>query len=446
VKLAAYLLCAALLQARVAASPKPLSDTSRLRYQRAVILPEAASGEACAVLDATVFAHTASRSADDLRLFRTSSPNDSIETPFVLTESESQPGDTDAARIRNVKLKTGHISFDLDMPSRPYSRVNVQLALQDFYGIATVTGSNASNSAPVFLGSFALFDLTSRHLARSTTLPLPESTFPHLHVELQLWDLAHNSLANLSADILQGASVPPTRESQTLFTSIAATTSFTQQGSRSVATLRIPAHVPIERIAFALQPGFDDDFLRRVTITAIPASASSAADKETVTGEISSVSLPRALGDQVAAVRMLTLDAALAANLRSDATVEIAIGNDANPPLPIQSVELQMRQRSLCFHAEQGTQYMLRYGDKALHPPVYQTEEVKAVQTTSAPAIAILGPQQINAAYLVEDDTKTYTEGHPELLWIALLAAVAALGAGLRHHLKHRRTEAGKRD
>ena len=73
------------------------------------------------------------------------------------------------------------------MPSRPYTEVALDLDGQDFLATATVSGTRDPNDrSSTSLGEFTLFDLTSQHLSHNTTLHLQESSFPYLHIELDV--------------------------------------------------------------------------------------------------------------------------------------------------------------------------------------------------------------------------------------------------------------------
>ena len=422
------------------------SDTGHARYQRAIALPADASGEACAVLDAAVFAHAASRSANDLRVVRVDG-GAAAEVPFALTKSGAQPDATEAAKISDAVVHGNRIGFDLLMPQRPYTRVNLQIAARNFYAVATVTGSNGRGGAavyrdaPVYLGRFALFDLESQHLSRSTALPLPESELTRLHVELQMWRPPHEVFPGLSTAILLGADVPPSREAQTVYTTVAESAEVKQQPGHTAVVFHVPAHLPIERVSFELSQEQRGDFLRYVTITAKPDASSSAQEIETVRGEISSVQLPLYLdADRDAAtVRSLSIDAALAANLRRPATLEVAIDNGTAAPLPIRTVQLQMRQRSICFNAEPGASYALRYGsngDDALHTPVYNTAPV--FQSSVARITATLVAEQLDTSIVARPQPRSYAERHPELLWTGSVGLLIVFGAALRHIVRGR--------
>jgi len=411
---AALALAALLLQIATVSSNDPVAAPQYLRFEHAISLPANATGQACVSLDASVFAHAASESLNDLRLYTASA----TETPFNFSVSGTQSIEDDPATIHNLASTNGNIVFDIDMPSRPYSAIVLDLSAKDFLGTAQV--SSADGKTP--LGTFAIFDLTAQHLSRSTTLPLQESTLPRLHVALHLAPAPGAANPNLSPSIVRGATIPPSREAQTLYTPIASTSSITQRGRYTIATIPIPAHIPIERVSFKLDPKFSKNFYRTVTITATPQDAHDRVAIETVSGAISHVKLPPTIeSDQ------LSIDAALGANLRTPATVTIFIDNANNTPLPLTVVQLEMRQRKICFEASSPATYRLMYGDPTLHAPAY---DYAAHFTPSPnPIPATLAAEQRNPTFIPRTDTRPYLERHPELLWTTFLALLGILGS-----------------
>jgi hypothetical protein len=409
-----------------------------MRYERALVVPPGASGTACAVLDAEVFAHAASRSADDLRVF---SEANGIETevPFALGESEAQPDEVAFAKASNVTIKAGMVEFDLAMPARAYTTVLLDVAAKDFVGTATVTEQAGGTAVAKAMGRFAVFDLSSRGLGRSTELGLQESSVPTIHVELKLRGLGGGAFAGATAAMVRGARVPPSREAQTLYTTVAETSEFGQSEGRSVAILQVPAHVPVERVAFAMSARVVRNFQREVTVTARPDGMPNRAMVETVAGTISDVHLSVAVDPNGAEAeyRNMVVDSTLAATLRSGAAVEIAISNGEDGPLPIKNVKLQMRQRTVCFAMDAGAKYMLRYGDEELRAPVYSAV-AQMDAGAAAPIVAMLGPERVNGSYAARVEVKSYRGRHPELLWIGLLAIVTALGAAGMHGSKQK--------
>ena len=451
-KAAVLIAAIAMLQAAAADAP-PVAQPKYMRYMRALNVQQG-SGQACAVLDAAIFPHAAP-SLLDLRIFpkTPSSPaqNTSVaphEVPYAILLIEPANQETDQAKLLNLGAGAEHsIMFDLEMPQRPYSSVTLELdpALHDFLGTATVTATDALNGKghSVLFGSFTIFDLASQHLSRSTTLPLPESTFPYLYVQLTMADApgAKSTAGRFAPSIVKGASVPPSREAQTVYTTVAETNAITTQGRESIAKFTVPARVPVERVEFLMAPGSKGNFSRdvRVTATAEPAAESAVTESEgmeadqrtslpeTVTGSILRVHASEE-GREISSDQ-LAVPTVLGANLQRAAKVEIAIENGDDQPLPIAAVRLEMRRRSLCFDAGAlaGRPLTLYYGDPALTAPVYDYERL--FTPVEKPLEVTLGPQLANPEFTPPPaPPRSFIDQHPELLWIALILAIAALG------------------
>ncbi len=415
----------------------PVADPQHLRYERSIGLPAGASGMACAVLDASAYANAGNWSEGDLRVFREGGPRKEEEVPFALSYSAAQPTDAITATVLHRRMESGDIVFDLAMPQRAYTVIDLQLAAQNFIATAEVWGSDGKGGASKWLGKYALFDLTQEHLARSTSLALQESSFAQLYVKLHMHRIDGGAFPHVSAAIVGGATVPASREAQTLYTVVATTGKMTQVGTLTVAQMDVPAHVPIERVNFVLDAGYKSDFLRNVTISAGRDGRGLASPDEVIDGEIWRVTRGGGgSGDPAIHAAKLTQIAVLASNLREAATVRVEIKNGSEPPLPIKAIEMEMRQRTICFDATLGSTYMLRYGDDALRASVYDLDEMAKMR--GMPLVAALGPEELNRNYVARRDAKTYDQRNPERYWIALLIAIAALGALASRHTKRR--------
>jgi hypothetical protein len=444
---AAALMAILLWQAAPANEP-PVAQPGYLRYLRALTVP-AGAGQACAVLDAQVFPH-AEPALIDLRIFPPSAATGAQhEVPYAITMSEAVTEETQPARLLNLGGEGGKIVFDLEMPERAYSDVTLDLDpnAANFLATATVTGMDelGGKGKSTALGSFTLFDLSSQHLSRDTTLPLEESTFRYLHVVLSVSPAPGSAPgATLLPAMVRGAQVPPSREEQILYTTVAETSSLETVGRESRATFEVPARVPVERVEFVPAPGFKANFSRDVKVTAtaepLPKGApkASAAEgeidndqraplAETVTGNILRVHANEA-GREIR-TEELGFPAILGANLQRAAKVEVDIENGDDQPLPIAQVRLEMRQRELCFDAgtARGADLALYYGDPALLGPVYDYERLFVA--ADRPLAATLGPEQLNPQFTPRPQAPlSFTERHPQVLWIALIAAICALG------------------
>ena len=398
------------------------------QYWRSLDLPvksQATSPTACAVLDADIFAHTGA-TLSDIRLFTGLTQQ---ERPFAITLSRTgELGDT--ATVLNPRLRTSNsFSFDLQMPPRAYSAVDLGLNAQNFVGSAKVTGlTSAKDPHPTFLGVFTLFDLAAQHLGRSVSLPLAESTFPLLHIDLQLLPAAGNTGFAPATAMLTGAEVPPSRVAQTLYHPVAETARFSQRGRQTVVVFQVPARVPIERITFELAPAEQRNFSRVVTITARPISGKAEATQpEQVIGSISRVHLT-ASGERLEQ-QSLSVPAILGANAQTAATIEVAIEDEDGEPLKIAGVRLEMRERRICFGAPSAAQpehMQMFYGGINIRPPVYDFG--RTFNPAIASRVAVLGPEHTNRNYHPAPRQLTLSARYPELLWLALIGSISILG------------------
>jgi hypothetical protein len=260
---------------------------------------------------------------------------------------------------------------------------------------------------------------------------------------------AHGAEGRFTPSIVDGAEVPPSREAQTIYTTLAESSTVATRGRKSVAKFEVPARVPVERVEFAIAPTYKGNFSRDVRVTAtaetpakgpaenMPPSGTDESDgmeadqrpaiPEVVTGAILRVHATQA-GREIN-TEQLTAPAVLGANLQRAAKVEVVIENGDDQPLPIAAVRLQMRQRRLCFDAGAAAAgpLALYYGDPTLSAPVYDYERLFI--PAEKPLAVTFGPQLANPDFTPRPGAPlSFTERHPEVLWIALIAAIAALG------------------
>jgi Protein of unknown function (DUF3999) len=418
----AFLLALLLWQA--ATGPEAsTADPHFLRYQRAVSLPSGA-GQTCAVIDPQIFPHAAP-SLKDLRLYQ-----DGREVPYAITLSEPQQPDSDTAQIRNLGLRGHNIVFDVEMPNRPYTDVTLNLAGQDFLATATVSGTRDPNySNQTSLGDFTLFDLTTQRLSRSTTLHLQETNLPYLHIELAISPApgAHTFTATPQTlqQMVLGVAVPPSREAQSLYTTAAQSTDIIQRSHQSIATFPLAERVPIERLSVDISPTFKANFSRDVRINDHPLNPSDTptAAGEALAGTIFRVHLTES-GREIHQ-QQLSLPATLGSNMQSPATVEVAIDNGNDTPLPISAIRLEMRQRKLCFDAPAAQPMTVFYGDPSLAAPQY--DYARLFSPSREIHTAQLSPELLNPAYRDRPDDRPLTERRPHLLWIVLLVVICIL-------------------
>ena len=419
-RLVAALLLTLLWQVAPRVAPEP----RHFQFARSIELPPGTTGRACAALDGTVYAH--SPALTDIRLY--SGASNPQEVPYALLTSQATAA-SESAKVLNLGERAGKIVFDLEMPARAFSAVHLKLTGQNFLATATVTGQRSLTGisccvGPTVLGTFTLFDLTAQHLGRSTSLALAESSFPYLHVELDAKAAPGHPGFVATPSMVEGAEIPPSREAQTIYTSVAETTQVSQSSRQTVATFEVPAHVPVERVAFEMAADDKTNFSRSVTITATAKSdKDTPATNEVVGGEISRVRMTS--GGKEIREESLGVTAILGSNARVPMTLKVAVENGDDKPLAIRAVKLEMRERKLCFDAppEPVTMY---YGDYKLVAPVYDYSRLFRPADASAPAK--LDAELPNPIYEARADERTLTDRHPELLWVALLAVVFILG------------------
>ena len=153
---------------------------------------------------------------------------------------------------------------------------------------------------------------------------------------------------------------------------------------------------------------------------------------ETLSGEIQRVTFPASGFYPAIRNEQLSIESVLSSNLRGDATVEFAIENQDDAPLPVTQIALQMRQRKVCFDADPGPtrQFWMLYGGPVeVRAPVY--DYARLFHPTESAGVATLDVETANPLFVppvAQTAQRSYTDRHPELLWIVLLLVVAALG------------------
>lgn len=296
------------------------------------------------------------------------------------------------------------------MPEGSYSDIQLDVTGQDFIATVTVSGrQQQTDTSPTSLGSYTIFDLTQQKLGRSTVLHIPASDFRYLHFEIT---------GPLAPESITGLSVVKLPSIQTKYESVAESSSVMQKGHSSLVEFTVPPRVPVDRVAFAFgkEPA---SFSRDITLTVTPS-----APGQPVTRFGNLLRVHRVENGLRIDEERLTIDAPVTV-LNKAAKWTVTIDNGDDPPLPVQSVRLQMMQRSLCFDGAGTGQYTLFYGDPALTAARYDYATLFTPQKDAAQAAA--GPEQPNPEYQARPDQRPLTERYPALLWGALVVVIAVL-------------------
>ena len=417
---------AALLLLALAASAP---EIRYFRFERGLVVqrhsgavaPQATSAgpkQTCVALDAAIFAHAAPGLAD-LRLYRNTGSGN-LETPYTIREAA--PPDEKQREIAPLNLgsRNGQTVFDAAMPEGRYSDVNLDVSAVNFIATVDIAGSQTqASAAETKLGAYTIFDLSEQKLGRSTVLHLPDSDFRYLHFRIA-GPVKPQDIAGLSVERL------PAKQP---YVTAADTNEAAQMGHETTIRFKVPANVPVERIEFVV--GADPaNFSRDVTVRAEPAAGmKQTTDAEPIAPVESSGNLLRLHANRNGHridEEHLAIDAPSMEFANSGSSWTITIDNGDDAQLTLTDVRLEMAERRLCFDATAGAGYSLFFGDPALSAPRYDYATLFVPEGDAAQAE--LGSEGSNPQYQARPDARPFTERHPALLWIALIAVVVVLG------------------
>jgi len=261
--------------------------------------------------------------------------------------------------------------------------------------------------------------LTRQRLGRSTVLHLPELDFRFLHFSVA---------GPLRPESITGLSVERLPASQPQYLTVAESAQVTQKGRSSILEFTVPAHVPVDRISFVpgAQPAlFSRDVSIHAEAIAPPASTDGAEPERPVTASGNLIRVHNIQDGHKIHEERLTINAPWT-DFATAAKWTVTIDNGDDAPLALARVRLQMLRRKLCFEAAANARYGLYYGDPALTAPQYDYATLFASQADAS--LAAIGTEQPNPVHQPRPDERPFTEKHPALLWVALVAVVALLG------------------
>ena len=112
---------------------------------------------------------------------------------------------------------------------------------------------------------------------------------------------------------------------------------------------------------------------------------------------------------------------------RGEKTIRVIVHNGDDPPLKITAAHVQQHERRVYFDSPGGSQLLLYYADPKLESPVYDYD--KLFQRDPNATAAQLGAEIKNTAFTGRPDERPWSEKHPAVLWVAIVAAVLVLGA-----------------
>jgi len=351
----------------------------------------------------------------DLRLY-----NGQQEVPYALTvERGSRENDTKDVRVLQQSVAGGKTQFVIDMADvAEYDHIALNLAAKNFVAHARVEGQEDLHGKNwALLAESILYDLSKENLGGNSVLRLPLSSYKYLRVTID---------GPVKPDDVLGATAEFRQEQKAVWRDVGGAPTVAEMpmsaarndssrwsGKATVLTFAVPENVPVDRVDLAIDPA-QPNFRRSVQVTG---------DKDAYIGpgEIDRIHMVRS-GQKIDSDAH---DVGFSAV--GHKTIKVIIYNGDDPPLKLTSARLQQLERRIYFDAPASGQVTLYYGDEKLEPPVYDYAKLFLLAKDAAPAQP--GAESANAAYTGRPDERQWTERHPAILWLAIVAAVLVLGA-----------------
>jgi hypothetical protein len=341
------------------------------------------------------------------------------EVPYALVEERGSSENAEKeVRVLQPGSIGGKTRFFLDMAGlTEYDRIILNLAAKDFVIKARVEGQDDLHGAHwVALAQTVLYDLSSDGLGNNRTLRLPLTTYKYLRITLDGQRNDGQRNGGIKPADVQGAAAAVRQEQKAVWREIGSSKNPEQHGKDTLLAFSLPANVPVERVSLEIDPG-QPNFRREIEVLAVPVKDGQ--DVPVASGEISRVHMVR--NRQKIDVEKSTLDLRTV----SPETLKIVIHNGDDRPLKITGAHLEQYQRRIYFQSPNSSP-SIYYGDEKLEAPVY--DYAKLFQQEPKAISADLGPERTNSAYTGRPDDRPWSEQHPAILWVAIVAAVLILG------------------
>lgn len=375
-------------------------SASHSKYQRPV--QASAAGQSYVVVDETIWNH-ARRDLGDLRL---ASGDSEIPYSFVVQRGSSEEQQTDLSVLQQAQIG-GKTQFLIDMSGlAEYDHVQLKLATRNFVAHTKVEGADDAHARSwAGLGSTILYDLSKENLGSSTMLRLPRATYKYLRVTID---------GSVPPSDVQGATSQMAEQHPPVWRSIGNAQSPIQEGKETVFTFSISENIPVDRVVLSVGPAPSANFRRDVEIR-------DEKDNWIGSGNIERIHMLRG-GQKLDSEQETVSFSAI-----GHPAIKVIVHNGDDRPLDFAGARLEQLERRIYFDSPGQAQLTLYYGDEKLNPPVY--DYAKLFQQSKSPSAATLGPESANAGYAERTDERPWSERHPVVLWVAIIAAVLGLGA-----------------
>jgi len=369
------------------------------KYERGLERTHSA-GQHYIVVDETLWGH-AHPDLADLRIY-----SGEKEIPYTLT---IERGGSEVEQKKVALLQPGTVGgktqFLLDMSDIPrYDRVELKLSTKNFVAHARVEGGDDLHGIQwSILGTTTLYDLSDEKLGHNSTLQIPVTAFKYLRV------IADSAVK--PSDI-ESATAGIVLAQKAVWRELGGEPTQAQKGQDTVLTFAVPENVPAERVLLSIDPA-QQNFRREIEIQDDKGLWSGS-------GEISRIHMQR--NGQRIDVEQPWLDI----RGTGPGTMKAIIHNGDDAPLKVTAARLQQYERRIYFDSDSGANLRLYYGDEKLEVPVY--DYAKLFQKEVSADQVHLGAEEMNTAYAGRPDDRPWSERHPALLWVAIIAAVLILG------------------
>jgi hypothetical protein len=375
------------------------SSSSHSKYQRPVQGLDA--GQNYAVVDETIWKH-ARADLGDLRL-----EVGGAEIPYsLITVRRTFQQERKDLPVLQQSIVGGKTRFLIDMSGLvEYDHVELRIGTRNFVAYARVEGQDDPHG-PVWalLGNSILYDLSADNLGSNSMLRIPRATYKYLRVTID---------GAVEPRDVRGATSQMAEQQPAAWRDVNTSPQREQQGRDTVFTFSVDEKTPVERIVFSLDAA-QGNFRRSVEVT----------NEKNVGlggGEIDRIHLVRS-GQKIDSERQQVEFSGT-----GQKTIKIKIHNGDDQPLKVADARLQQLERRIYFDRPAGGSVILYYGDEKLDPPIYDYAKLFQQEKTAKPAQ--LGGESLNPAFSERPDERPWSERHPLVLWIAIVAAVLGLGA-----------------
>jgi hypothetical protein len=372
---------------------------SYFNYQRQ-LGPIPSGGQHYIALDESVWRHVRP-DLGDLRIY-----SGEKEIPYTLTIAR---GGSQIEQKKLIVLQPGTVGgktqFLLEMTDIPqYDRVELKLRAKNFVAHARVEGADDPHGTQwSTLGTTTLYDLSDEKLGRNSALQIPVSTFKYLRVTVD---------SSVKPSDIESATAGMTLAQAAVWRDLSDAPKQTQQGRDTVFTFAIPETAPVERVLLSFDPS-QGNFRREI-------EAQSDSGMWFGGGEISRIHMQR--NGQRIDVEQPWLEV----HGTGPGPLKVVIHNGDDVPLKVTEARLQQYERRIYFDSDSGANLKLYFGDEKLEAPVY--DYAKLFQKDATAQQVQLEAEGANAAYTGRPDDRPWSERHPALLWVAIIAAVLVLG------------------